>query len=97
MPSNICFTDADEAANALGKWGVDLTNMDADLAVAGTVPNTIKINARDAKKTPRLANSAVVRTRKKTFKFKTFHVYFVSDQRFKALIICSRIWIVLRN
>ena len=59
-----CSTDADEAANALGKWGVDLTNMDADLAVAGTVPNTIKINARDAKKTPRLANSAVVRTRK---------------------------------
>ena len=70
MPSNICFTDADEAANALGKWGVDLTNEDADLAVEGTVPNTIKINARDAKKTPRLANSAVVRTRK-TFEFKT--------------------------
>ena len=96
MPSNICSTDADEAANALGKWGVDLTNEDADLAVEGTVPNTIKINARDAKKTPRLANSAVVRTRK-TFEFKTCHVYFVSDQRFKAWIICSRIWIELQN
>ena len=57
------MTDADEAANALGIWGVDLVNMGADLAMERTDPDSININARDATKTPRLANSAVVRTR----------------------------------
>jgi len=55
----VVYEDSDAAANALGKWGQDLVDLDADQAVQGTTPETIQIRARDIKKNKRLSNSAV--------------------------------------
>ena len=54
------FSDEEDLANALGKWGVDLVDMDADQAVQGKTPDDIGIRGRDIKKSSRLSNSAVV-------------------------------------
>jgi len=59
MVDDVDYADEEDFANALGKWGVNLVDMDADQAVQGKTPDKIGIRGRDIKKSSRLSNSAV--------------------------------------
>ena len=47
-------------ADAMGKWGVDLVDLDQDTIVTGKPPKKLKIRAKDFKEDKRLAGTAVV-------------------------------------
>ena len=44
----------------MGKWGVDLVDLDQDTIVTGKPPSKLKVRVKDFKEDKRLAGTAVV-------------------------------------